>query len=452
METKPLMYISFVFFLILIISIAVWITKRNSSKHNGKQNATSLIIFSAVVCSLVGGSSTVGTVQLATTNGLSAWWFTLGAGLGCLLMALIYLKPLYQTGEQSLPAILRTAYGEKISQLAMCLMLIGNLLTVISQLVSGISFFRSALNLTPFISVLVMGVIMYLFVIGGGVQSLGQIGLIKLVLLLFCTIYSLIIMLYEKNVFLAYKEAAEFKQYITLFSRGVSKDLNSGLSLLLGVITTQTYIQIATSGKTYKQSKRSLILCSIIIPVIGFVYIMIGMYMRQTYPNIPGFGSLIIFISSKFHPIFAGLFFATLLITLVGTSSGIALGMSTMLMEYFKKNKQENVKKNNTQPLILLVITIAAMIIAYFLAGGIILDIGYLAMSIRGAVGFIPLTFVLFNKGKLPSRKDILYSIIISLISMIILKNITDIPLLFAILIGLLPVLKYFNKKESIIN
>ena len=40
---------------------------------------------------LVGGASTIGTAQLAYSFGFSAWWFTLGAGLGCVMLAAFYV-------------------------------------------------------------------------------------------------------------------------------------------------------------------------------------------------------------------------------------------------------------------------------------------------------------------------------------------------------------------------
>ena len=43
---------------------------------------------------LVGGASTVGTVQMSYTYGLTACWFTLGAGAACLMLGLRFAAPL----------------------------------------------------------------------------------------------------------------------------------------------------------------------------------------------------------------------------------------------------------------------------------------------------------------------------------------------------------------------
>jgi SSS family solute:Na+ symporter len=55
------------------------------------------VVSGIIVGALVGGSSTVGTAQAAFVYGLPAWWFTLGAGIGCLILGSLFLKPMRRT-------------------------------------------------------------------------------------------------------------------------------------------------------------------------------------------------------------------------------------------------------------------------------------------------------------------------------------------------------------------
>ena len=61
------------------------------------------MIAGSLVGTLVGGASTIGTAQLAIAHGFSAWWFTLGGGIGLLVLALFFAKPMYLGGYQTLP-------------------------------------------------------------------------------------------------------------------------------------------------------------------------------------------------------------------------------------------------------------------------------------------------------------------------------------------------------------
>ncbi|MEI9986997.1 MAG: hypothetical protein WDN69_29860 [Aliidongia sp.] len=63
------------------------------------------IVAGIIVGALVGGSSTVGTAQAAFVYGLPAWWFTLGAGLGCLVLAVGFARPLRVSGVETPAAI-----------------------------------------------------------------------------------------------------------------------------------------------------------------------------------------------------------------------------------------------------------------------------------------------------------------------------------------------------------
>ena len=67
----------------------------------------------AILGTLVGGSSTVGTAQLAYNFGMSAWWFTLGGGIACLLLAIFFVKPIRHSKSTTLVGIIADEYGEK---------------------------------------------------------------------------------------------------------------------------------------------------------------------------------------------------------------------------------------------------------------------------------------------------------------------------------------------------
>ena len=61
--------------------------------------------------SLVGGASTVGTVQMAYSYGMTAWWFALGGGIGCLLLALRFAVPLRRSRITTIADYLNASYG-----------------------------------------------------------------------------------------------------------------------------------------------------------------------------------------------------------------------------------------------------------------------------------------------------------------------------------------------------
>lgn len=77
--------------LLVITSIIVMSSRKVANAKEftlGGGKTSSFMVSSAIMGTLVGGSSTIGTAQLAFSYGFSAIWFCLGAGLGCLLLAI----------------------------------------------------------------------------------------------------------------------------------------------------------------------------------------------------------------------------------------------------------------------------------------------------------------------------------------------------------------------------
>ena len=56
----------------------------------GGRRAGATVVAGTIMGTLVSGSSTIGTAQLAFQYGLCAWWFTLGAGLACAVLDLVW--------------------------------------------------------------------------------------------------------------------------------------------------------------------------------------------------------------------------------------------------------------------------------------------------------------------------------------------------------------------------
>ena len=54
----------------------------------GGRSAGVPLVAGGIAGTCVGGGATVGTAQLAATVGLSAWWFTIGSGVGLIIMGL----------------------------------------------------------------------------------------------------------------------------------------------------------------------------------------------------------------------------------------------------------------------------------------------------------------------------------------------------------------------------
>ncbi|WP_312815024.1 sodium:solute symporter family protein [Sedimentibacter sp.] len=404
--------------LIIIMGIGVYSGKRvkNASDFStGGHRASSLLVAGTIIGTLVGGSSTVGTAQLAYNYGFSAWWFTLGAGLGCLTLGSAFVKPLKLSCCNTIQEMISSEYGQTSGIITTVLSSFGIILNIVAQILAANALLSSMFGLGSVESACVSILLMSVYVIFGGVLSTGILGIIKLVLIYFSVFLGAAIALKLGGGFSGFYNNLNHQQYFNLVSRGVGIDVGDGFSVVLGVLSTQTYIQAVISGKNIKEAKKGALLSAAIIPPIGIGSILIGMYMKINYPYIESSQAFSLFIINNIPPFISGLILATLLIALVGTGSGMALGFSTIIInDIYKKyiSKNENIK--NELVITRIVILLTLVVSAIFTLGNLktaILTWGFMSMGLRATVLIIPMIGALFFKGKIGSKFAVLSSV-----------------------------------------
>ncbi|MBQ2147757.1 MAG: sodium:solute symporter family protein, partial [Firmicutes bacterium] len=321
-----------------IVALALWTGTHQKKKDKGSNAA---IVAGVIIGTLVGGSSTVGTAQLAYTYGLSAWWFTLGAGISCLVLGLVYAVPLRRNGERTLVGMIRKEYGQTVGMTASVLNSVGTFINIISQILSATAVVAViAPHLGIGAAAAFSAVFMVLYVVFGGTRGAGVVGIVKTVLLYVAMMACGVLVLQKTGGFGGFVDMVhgiddpEGVNFFSLLARGAGKDLGSALSLLLGVLTTQTYAQGVLAARSDAAGKAGALLSAFLIPPIGTGGILVGLYMRahaDLYPGMTAKTALTTFITAHVPPVLAGVVLAGLFIAAVGTGAGLALGISTML-------------------------------------------------------------------------------------------------------------------------
>ena len=437
----------------LIIGIGIWSGKKVRSAEDfsgGGGKAGPWIVCGAIMGTLVSGQATIGTAQLAFNYGMSAWWFTLGSGIGCLILAVAYVVPLRRSGCSTLLQIVSKEYGPKAEALGSALCSIGIFVSVVAQILAATALLTTILPLNHLAAALISIVLMAFYVVFGGVWGAGMGGVAKLILLYVTSILGGVLvfglahgfsgLMETLNALLAGTElgnlagltdsAAVHSRFTSLIARGASKDIGSGLSLILGVLSTQTYAQGVWSGKSDSAARKGSLLSALLIPPIGIACILIGLYMRghcvtadelaalqaagQSLPE----GMTVLSSSSQVFPVFAvtcmpkllgGVVLGTLFMTVVGGGSGLALGMASILVTDIFARKSRRVRESSSAALIvtrgtILAILVIAAAVAILVPGAMINDFGFLSMGLRGAVVFLPLCGGLWLKGKIAGQ------------------------------------------------
>ncbi|MFR1232400.1 MAG: sodium:solute symporter family transporter [Evtepia gabavorous] len=395
MHLGPLHVVGMLATIGLIVGIGVYSGRKVASAadfSSGGGKAGAWIVCGAIMGTLVSGQATIGTAQLAFSFGMSAWWFTLGSGIGCLILAIGYAAPFRRSGCTTLLQVVSQEYGPRAETAGSIFCSVGIFISVVAQVLSA-----TALLTTIFPSATWRGP--YLHPTDGVLRDLrgnvgaGMGGVAKLILLYASAIVGGILVYGLANGFgglletleqlltssplgavsgLATEEAVH-QRFTSLVARGASKDIGSALSLVLGVLSTQTYAQAIWSGKSDSAARKGALLSALLIPPIGVACILIGLYMRghcitaeevaalqalgQTVP-----GDLIpldstsqvfpVFVARFMPQLLGGVVLGTLFITVVGGGSGLALGMASILVTDLFARKSSRMKQSRTNLLV----------------------------------------------------------------------------------------------------
>ena len=442
-----------------IVALIIWI-----GLYSGKRAATSgdfatgggqagpLMVSGIIMGSLVSSQATIGTAQLAFHYGLSAWWFTLGSAIGCLVLGLVYVRPLRDSGQTTLLRIVSNRYGAMSGRLGSVLSAVGIFISVLTQVLAGMGLIATMFPVNTVAAAAITIALMVVYVLFGGAWGAGMGGVAKLILLYLAGIFGMIVVLLQSGgisglaeelkemlngtnlgeiqEMLGYSAIAEADdmraRFFSLTARGAMKDIGSGVSLLLGVLSTQTYAQAIWAAKNVKSAKTGALLSAALIPPIGLAGISIGLFMRSHYilraevdaltaagmtaPDLPILESTLqvfpVFAANHLPAIVGGIVLGTLLITVVGGGAGLSLGVSTIVTRDVlgRNSATEQKKESKVFRGALLCVLIVAGVAAVSVPGALINDFGFLSMALRGAVVFIPVTFALFFRNKINGK------------------------------------------------
>ena len=371
-----------------------------------------IFVAGTILGTIVGGAATIGAAQLAFAYGLAGWWFSLGSCFALVFLGLVLSDKLRSAGVKTIPQFLVNTYGDRVGPWSWLFTSIGLLLNIIGQVLAATSLLSTVFGVKPVFAALVTFLAMMLYVIYGGVWSTGSVGVAKTLLVL----GSMLVVGFVADRLAGgvsnIARALPRYPYFSLFGRGLWTDLAAGFSLLVGVASTQTYLQALFSGKDPRAAKRGALLAAAITPVAGLPGVYVGMHMKVTQPGISAASALPLFVTQYLHPVLAGIVLATLFISVIGTAAGLSLGVGVMFgQDIFKKRLRPAATDRQVlvaSRLAIGVVGAAALVMALAGLDSLILKWSFLSMGLRGSTVFFPLLGAVFFKRHVSRRAGLL--------------------------------------------
>ncbi|MFY0543685.1 sodium:solute symporter family protein [Brevibacillus sp. H7] len=398
------------FFAVLASTVVAGVAaKRSVRKTSDFTNASgrlpSSMVAGALVGGFVGGTSIVGTGELAFQYGLSALWFTLGGGLAVILLGL-FASRLLQLHVETLPELIGTQYGERAQLGASIFLSLGMFIQVIAQLLAALPFVSVFWQAELHWLAVVPALLIFAYVLAGGFMGASLVGTLKtvmLVLLLACT-----------GVWLWRHGSGE--TYLRWWTEGrfslLAPEANLGWAqggaMVVGIFSTQAYLQPIFASLNAREARKGSIAAGIVIILIGIVSAWIGLYMHDVHPNLSPREAIPQFFLSHAPLWFSGAAYAVILLSVVMTGAALTLSIATILnrdviLRYTSRFDTEKSKLALSRALILAVIAIGYVMVCLD-SDALILRWAFLAMTLRGVTIFLPLLFYLLRFGPIDPR------------------------------------------------
>lgn len=358
-----------------------------------------------VMGTLVGGACTIGTAQLAYDYGVSAWWYTLGCGLACAFIGLVYAKPFRRSKFDTMAEILLEEYGQNINIISSLLSVLGQLLTLAAQLVSAstiVPYIFPGLNSAG--CLLLTVALMLVYVVFGGTLGAGEIGKIK-VFLLYAAILTGAVIIWRSGSIPAFRTELEPAVYFDLFLFGAGEEAGKALSVVLGLASTQSYMQAMRMARSDRAARNGELISAVLIPLIGAGSILIGLFMRIQQPDLVNSkDAFSLFILQYMPDWLSGIFMGTLFLVVIGAGASVALTAATILIRGVVRPLCPRFNDEKSCLVLIRLSIIASLAISCMLGSGplgtVVLNFTFLSTRIMAATLFAPLMCALFLPGK----------------------------------------------------
>lgn len=397
LRLMTLFALSALLLMLAFMAAGVWHGRKSQSSGDytiaGRKSGT-LRVSGILLGALVGGASTVGTVQMAYQWGLSAWWFTLGGGLGCLVLGLWFATPLRRSRVQTIPGFLELSYGKPTSLVAVVASITGTFISIVVQFISGSALLRGVFPAGNALPLFLVGILVLSFIFMGGLKTFSSLGTWKIIVL-----YAALATSVGAAMKTFYAPGGgtvplTLHPYFNPFGQGLGQGLGAGLSVVTGVLCTQIYIQAIFSASDPATARKGALLSAALMPPMGLMGIVVGLSVRRSGVVLESATALPHFLATSFNPVVGGVLWGVILVTLIGTAAGLTLGVATNfvfdLLPSLRRGRPEGDPTRATRTTILALVVLAGIA---GLAGqnSMILRWSYLSMGLRASGTFVPL-------------------------------------------------------------
>ena len=405
------------------VFLGLFISQRKKSKTSKQSNEDFLmaskslgpiVLAGTLFAANTGGASTTGVATNVLTQGLSASWYVIAAGIGFILVA--FIAPYFRRSQSStVPEIISKRYGKASHIFTAFTSITALFMATGAQIIATASIINVVTGLEFKIAAIITTIIVIIYTMVGGFQSVTAANMMHVLFITVGMSIAMFIMVNSGQVggFTALFEKAQAMSA----SSGGSMDLLSmtkvGAPTIIGYIamyfmtfpTGQEIVQTYCSAKDGKSAKVGSFIAGILSAVYAIVPAFIGL---MAYVCIDGFAlggiqkNALAEATIRFAPpIVAGIVLAAIVAATMSSASGNMIGTATMFTNdvfrpYINKGEKDDKKEVWISRITMVIVGIVGLVIAVTAQSIISVMMG--AFALRSAGPFAAFICGLFYK------------------------------------------------------
>lgn len=406
------MFILFLLLAILpVLTVSVLCGRQSTGATGfslGGRKAGAGMVAGIISGSAIGGGATIGTAQMAYQHGLVAWCFTLGVGLGLVLLGRFFARPLRESGLETVPQYMVQCYGASAGPIVSLLSCLGIFFACSSSVLPGIGMTAAIFGISPLSAGLILLILPLLYILIGGQKGAGISGMLKAALLWSALLLAALYSAY--GLFLDADTPTALPEGVWSFgSRGCLYPFSAVAATAMGMITAQMYIQALYSARDARAAERGAYLGAAIAIPVGLMSTLIGLYARARHPELADCPLLALpcVLMRDIPAWLGGLTLGTIILTLISSAAAQALAIGTMLSRdlgggLLHLHSEKVILALNRLGIILSLGAVTAYCLAHL--GASVLTWNYLSMALRGGGLLLPLTLAVLTRGRIAAH------------------------------------------------
>lgn len=415
--------------------------KKHDSKAFHGANLSVLICVVVGAGEWMGGTSTTGVSEYGYLWGLSGAWYTIANGIGIMLCAICFAKLYRRLDTPTVSGIVGHYIGTRARKVASIILIIVMMVVGISQMIAIGTLGQILFGIDMTVSILALGFFVIFYTLLGGMVSIGYTNVLHMCVLYIGMLIAVIYCLNDVGGISAMTEKLP-SSYFNMTNIGLPKVSSWILASVLGACTAQAGIQPILAAKDERVAVKSSVIIALIVAPFGILSACMGMIAKIKFPDLANAKLALPTLMQHMSPVTSGIVMAALLAAILSTAAPIFLACGTLFTKDIYLSSHPDIEKNKELRISRLVTAISGTVCAVGAVllhhNSVILDIVYVAYSLRGSLFVILLFGIFSSKTKISENTAIISMIATAIVGLFWVS--------FKLITGTYPISAYFNE------